>query len=114
MHHFTLRKLRETNPKELCSLINEFIINAPSPNQIAPKKRIRRTKPLVPKENELKLILKLAQNTGDKYLLSKLGQKLPLSVLKKELIKSIKQNRIEDELWNSYAHALEGQKQNGV
>ncbi|MBI3901286.1 MAG: hypothetical protein HY324_03935, partial [Chlamydiia bacterium] len=51
-------------------------------------------------------ILKLAQKTGDKQLLSKLGAKLSLPRIKKELIKSIKDDRVEEELWYSYTQAL--------
>src|SRR5690349_859262 len=76
MHHFTLRKIKKTNPKELFSLIQEFILESPSPRPIDPKPRARRNKSLSLNQADLKLILKLAQKTGDKHLLSKLGAKL--------------------------------------
>lgn len=107
MHHFTLRKIKKTNPDELHSLIQEFILQPPMPRAIDPKPRARRNKSLSLNQSDLKLILKLAQKTGDKHLLSKLGAKLSLPRIKKELIKSIKEDHIEEELWYSYIQAVE-------
>lgn len=107
MHHFTLRKIKKTNPTELHALIQEFILAPPSPRAIDPKPRARRNKSLSLNQSDLKLILKLAQKTGDKHLLSKLGAKLSLPRIKRELIKSIKEDRIEEELWYSYVQAVE-------
>ena len=107
MHHFTLRKIKKTNPQELYGLIKEFILEPPSPRPIDPKPRARRNKSLSLNQADLKLILKLAQKTGDKHLLSKLGAKLSLPRIKRELIKSIKEDRVEEELWYSYVQAVE-------
>lgn len=107
MHHFTLKKIKKTNPQELFSLIQEFILNPPEPRAIDPKPRARRNKSLSLNQSDLKLILKLAQKTGDKQLLTKLGAKLSLPRIKKELIKSIKDNHIEEELWYSYIQAVQ-------
>ncbi len=107
MHHFTLRKIKKTSPDELRSLIAEFILEPPLPRVIDPKPRARRNKSLSLNQADLKLILKLAQKTGDKHLLSKLGAKLSLPRIKRELIKSIKADRVEEELWYSYVQALE-------
>lgn len=110
MHHFTLKKIKTRNPKEIHSLIQEFILSPQSPCLIDPKPRVRRKKALSLNQLDLKLILKLAQKTGDKYLLAKLGAKLPISSIKKELVKSIKEHRVEADLWNSYKHVMDSQK----
>ena len=107
MHHFTLRKIKKTSPTQLRTLIEEFILSPPAPRVIDPKPRARRNKSLALNQADLKLILKLAQKTGDKHLLSKLGAKLSLPRIKRELIKSIKEDRLEEELWYSYVQALE-------
>ncbi len=107
MHHFTLRKIKKTNPKELYALIQEFILEPPAPRAIDPKPRARRNKSLSLNQSDLKLILKLAQKTGDKHLLSKLGAKLSLPRIKRELIRSIKEDRVEEELWYSFIQAIE-------
>lgn len=106
MHHFTLRKMKKTEPAKLAELLHEHIIDHPSPTSIEPKQRIRRKKSLSINQSDLNLILKLAQKTGDQHLLAKLGSKISISHLKKELIKSIKANRIEEELWYSYSEAV--------
>lgn len=110
MHHFTMKKLRKNKPSEFCSLIEEFILNAPAPRQIDPKPRERRSKALSLNQADLKKVLELAQKTEDTYLLSKLGSKLSLPGIKKELIRSIKMNRVDEQLWNFYIQALEAQQ----
>ena len=114
MHHFTLRKIKKTNPTELRTLIQEFILENPSPRIIDPKPRARRNKSLSLNQSDLKLILKLAQKTGDKHLLSKLGAKLSLPRIKRELIKSIKEDRVEEELWYSFIQAVESSASESV
>lgn len=107
MHHFTLQKIRKTNPVEFRSLIQEFILNPEAPQKLEPKQRVRRNKSLSLNQNDLKLVLQLAQKAGDSYLLAKLGAKFSLPRIKKELIKSIRENRADAELWDSYCQSLE-------
>jgi len=109
MHHFTMRKIKKNKPEELRALIQEFILLPPSPRLIDPKPRTRRNKMLSLNQVELKLILNLAKKSGEDYLLSKLGAKLSLPTVKKELINSIKENRVEQELWCAFVQALETQ-----
>ena len=111
MHHFTLQKIRKTKPEEFRSLLQEFILNPETPQKLEPKTRIRRNKSLSLNQTDLKLVLQLAQKTGDNYLLSKLGAKFSLPRIKKELIKSIRENRMEEELWQSYIQSVESQSQ---
>lgn len=105
MHHFTLKKLKNKNPEAFRSLIQEFIMAPSTPQPIDPKPRLRKNKALSINSLDLRLILKLAHTTGDKYLLSKIGSKLSYTTLKRELINSIKENRVDGELWQSFAHA---------
>lgn len=107
MHHFTLKKIKRTRPEELKALINEFIIEQPNPRMIDPKPRSKRKHGLALNQNDMKLILKLAQKTGDTYLLSKLGAKMSLPRIKRELIQSIKAGKIEEELWNAYVQSID-------
>ena len=107
MHHFTLKKIKKVRPDELKALIQEFILNQPAPRMIDPKPRARRNKKLELNPLDMKLILKLVQKSGDKYLLSKLGGKLSLPRIKKELIQSIKAGKAEEELWLAYVQSIE-------
>jgi len=42
MHHFTMRKLKNTHPTELAELLQEFVIEAPTPRALDPKPRSTR------------------------------------------------------------------------
>lgn len=75
MHHFTLKKIKKARPEELKALLQEFILNQPSPRMIEPKHRARKNKKLDLNRIDMKLILELVQKSGDKYLLSNLGGK---------------------------------------
>ncbi|GAB4192136.1 MAG: hypothetical protein Tsb0015_14290 [Simkaniaceae bacterium] len=110
MHHFTLRKMKNKQPGELASLIEKFIINQ-NPRAVAPKPRAARgsrkrrdqmnlTKP------QLERLLNMARLAGDKEMISILSPKKSLPALKKELIQSIRQERVEQELWNAYVEAM--------
>lgn len=107
MHHFTMKKMKKTDSETFRQMLCKFILDPKAPRAIDPKPRARRNKPFSINQTDLKLILKLARETGDKQLLTKLGTKLSLSQLKRELIKSIKENRLEEELWSSYVQAIE-------
>lgn len=107
MHHFTMKKLKQANPEELRSLLQTFILNAATPREVEAKPRVRRNKNLLLNQSDLKLILKLARESGDRQLLTKLGAKLSLPQLKNELIQSIKKNLVEEELWGSYVQAIQ-------
>jgi hypothetical protein len=107
MHHFTLQKIKKNKPEEFHALLQEFILDPPTPRTIDPKPRARRKKVLESTQIDMKLILKLAQKTGDKYLLSKLSSQLSMPRIKKELIRSIRMGKIEEELWQAYVHSLD-------
>lgn len=107
IHHFTMKKLRKSDPKAFKKMLEECILEAKNPRPLDPKPRIRRNRPLSLNQSDLKLVLKLARETGDRFLLAKLENKLSLSQLKRELINSIKGNRLEEELWSAYVQAME-------
>jgi hypothetical protein len=115
MHHFTLRKLKHAAPERLISLIQNFILEMETPHALMPKRRAPRGSR---KQNEMlhfsradiEKVLDLARKAGDKDLLARFCPKRPLALLKKELIRSIRENRICHELWNSYVELVEGQK----
>lgn len=111
MHHFTLKKMKSKQPKELSSLIQEFILNQQSPSTVAPKQRAARgsrkkkdlitfTKPV------LERLLSLAKSAGDKEVVSMLRPSRSLASIKRELIQSIRQNRIDADLWSAYTDVV--------
>src|SRR5262245_24354675 len=42
MHHFTLKKLKNSDPQQLFDLLQKFIINIPKPRPLDPKPRAPR------------------------------------------------------------------------
>jgi hypothetical protein len=111
MHHFTLRKLKTRNPAELSSLIEKFIINSDRPLTVPPKQRAargsrKRKDQLTFTRNQLERMLNIARLAGDKEMVAVLAPKKSLAGSKRELITSIRQNRLEPELWNAYVESL--------
>jgi hypothetical protein len=115
MHHFTLKKMKNRFPHELSSLLERFIINTEKPSSIAPKQRAARGSRkkkdhLVFSRSQLDRILLCARSTGNKELLSLIAPKRSLASVKKELLSSIRQGRVEQELWLSYVESVQSQE----
>lgn len=111
MHHFTLRKMKFKKPSELASLIEQFIIKADKPIVVAPKSRAprgsrKRKDQITFTRMQLERMLNIARLAGDKEIISVLSPKKSLASYKRDLILSIRQNRIDQELWNGYVEAV--------
>lgn len=110
MHHFTLRKMKLKQPKELITLIDKFIIKSEKPNVIAPKQRAargsrKRKDQITFTRNQLERLLNMARLTGDKEMVSALSPKKSLATCKRDLISSIRQGAVEVNLWNAYVES---------
>lgn len=111
MHHFTLKRMKNKERAELASSINKNIISCDKPQKVAPKKRSprgsrQRRESLALSRSDLEHVLRLARTHGDLSLVRKLAPKRDFATVKRELISSIRHNRIEAELWNSYCEAI--------
>lgn len=111
MHHFTMKKMKTKQPHELSTMIEKYIINADRPGMVAPKTRAargsrKRRDQVVFSRGLLDKLLSMARATGDKDLVTMLSPRRPLAICKRELISSIRHNRIEQELWHAYVDAL--------
>lgn len=111
MHHFTLRKMKYKKPSELASLIEQFIIKTDRPTVVAPKSRAprgsrKRKDQITFTRMQLERMLNIARLAGDKEIISVLSPKKSLASYKRDLILSIRQNRIDHELWNGYVEAV--------
>lgn len=107
IHHFTLRKMKKNEPAKLESLLKEFIIDRQEPKQLNPKKRApkgsKRTKNhYLFNSTELLPLIEYARAAGYDDLVAKLAPRRSLTSLKSQLIKSIRQGKIESELWAFY------------
>lgn len=111
MHHFTLKKIKNSNPEELFSLLKKFIVEKKDPEALDPKPRAprgsRKRRDLVNfTRSDIERVLDLARKVGDQDLLVRFSPKRSLPTLKRELTRSIRHNQVNQELWNAYAEAI--------
>ena len=111
MHHFTFKKKKSKDPQELVSLIEEYIIKAEKPSTVTPKQRAargsrKRRDQMTFTRTQLERMLNIARLAGDKEIITVLSPKKSLAAYKRELINSIKIGKVDHELWNTYAEAM--------
>lgn len=111
MHHFTLRKMKYKQPLELAQIIERFVTNADRPTVISPKQRAargsrKRKDHMNFTRIQLERMLNIARLAGDKEIITILSPKKSLASCKRELIQAIRQNRVEQEQWNSYVESV--------
>lgn len=111
IHHFTLRKIKHADPKQFASLIQEFIIEKDRPIALDPKPRAprgsrKRKDSFNFSRNDIEKVIDMARKLGDKDLLAKFSPKRPLPILKRDLIRSIREERVSEDLWISYVEAV--------
>jgi len=111
IHHFTMRKMKHEDPKQLTGMIKKNIIESSKPSTVPPKPRAargsrkRRDQYLFTKD-DIERMLNMARLAGDKEMIHKLTPKKDLRQIKRELIASIRHNNIDHELWNSYVETV--------
>ncbi|NGX59072.1 MAG: hypothetical protein KR126chlam3_00216 [Chlamydiae bacterium] len=111
MHHFTLRKMKYKDPGQLGTLIEKFIIRSDRPSAVPPKRRAprgsrKRRDNLAFSRVQLERMLQIARLAGDKEMISILSPRKSLPTVKRDLISSIRHNRVEQELWNSFVDCI--------
>ncbi|MDB6081068.1 MAG: hypothetical protein JWO53_340 [Chlamydiia bacterium] len=111
MHHFTLRKMKHQAPQQLSEMLKTFIINSPKPTTVPPKQRAARGSrkkkdQIVLTKSDIDRILHMARAIGDKDVIRKLMPRKEMKQLKRELISSIRNGRVEQELWLQYAETI--------
>ena len=111
MHHFTLKKLKTADPSSLAGLIDEFIIRAEDPEALDPKPRAprgsRKKRDIISfTRSDLEKVLDLARRYGDKELISKFSPQRPFPALKRDLIRSIREEKVNHDLWTSYIEVV--------
>lgn len=114
IHHFTMRKMKTEEPEQLVAMINKYIVNADRPHSVSPKPRAargsrKRRDQLIFSKQDIDRMLNMARIAGDKDMIRKLTPKKDLRTIKKELLSSIRQNRVDQDLWQSYAEVATNQ-----
>ena len=112
MHHFTLRKMKHQLPEKLSVMIETFITKADKPVTVTPKLRAARGSRkkkdhIILAKADMDQILQLARSVGAVDVIRKFLPKKDFKTLKKELLASIRQEKVDQELWTSYVEALE-------
>jgi hypothetical protein len=115
MHHFTLRKMKTKQPQDLSQMIERFIINADKLIVVPPKQRAargsrKRRDHMTFTRNQLERMLNIARLAGDKEIISILSPRKSLATCKRELIQSVRHNKIDQDLWNGYVEAVNAQQ----
>src|SRR3989344_3886288 len=115
MHHFTLKKMKYKQPQELSSIIERYVVQSDKPTIIPPKQRAargsrKRRDHLNFTRNQLERMLNIARLAGDKEIITILSPRKSVASCKRELIQSIRHNRVEQELWNNYVEAVQAQQ----
>jgi hypothetical protein len=110
MHHFTMRKMKHHQPKQLAEMIKNFIIDTTKPVTVPPKQRAARGSrkkkdQIVLTKADIDRILHMARAIGDTEVIRKLAPRKELRLVKRELLSSIRQNKVDQELWLSYVEA---------
>lgn len=111
MHHFTMRKIKNSDPEQLFKLLQDHIINSTKPKALDPKPRAprgsRKRRDFISfTRTDIERVLDLARRVGDDDLMARFSPKRSLPALKRELIRSIRENRVKEELWRAYAEAM--------
>jgi hypothetical protein len=111
IHHFTMRKMKVEEPEKLKQLINTYIISVERPASVPPKPRAargsrKRRDQFAFTKIDLERMLNMARMAGDKEMVRKLTPKKDLKTIKRELIGSIRQGHVDQDLWQSYAEIV--------
>lgn len=114
MHHFSMMKLKKTNPEKLKSLIEKFILQVENPVklQIKPRnsKKPKKSAPLNLGLSELQALIELAEHSNNSALAEKLRTNLPFSAIKQEMLRCIREERVDLKLWNSYVGVINSRR----
>lgn len=107
MHHFSIDKLKKEDPTRLLQMVQKYIVQTEEPTKIAPKQRAargsrKRQNQFTFSEQEVERIRQYAKIAGDEDMARRLRPQGDPASMKRELLSSIRQNRVEPDLWNAY------------
>ena len=111
VHHFRMRKKKFEDPQQLISWIKQYIINTPNPKKVTPKKRAargtrQRRDLFTLSKQDLEKMIHMARLAGDSEMVRKLTPPRDLKTIKREFISTIKQGRVDHDLWSLYVEAV--------
>ena len=112
MHHFTFRKMKSKQHQELAGIVEKHVLHSDRPIAVAPKQRAargsrKRKDHLNFTRSQLERMLNIARLAGDKEIMTILSPRKSLATCKRELIQTIRHNKVEQELWTNYTEAVQ-------
>ncbi len=111
IHHFTMRKMKTEDPKQLAEWINQHILQQSNPQEVAPKQRAargsRKRRDLFSlSKQDLEKMIHMARLAGDSEMVRKLTPPpTSFNEVKKQLMASVRHGRVDSDLWNLYVEA---------
>lgn len=114
MHHFTLRKIQKEAPQELITLLRRYIIDVEQPGKVTPKPRAARGSRkkrdiLSLARTDVDRLIEIVRMSGDKEMISKLSPRRNVTTLRRDLVRSIREGRADQELWASWSESVNAQ-----
>jgi len=111
IHHFTMRKIKNSNPEQLFSLLKDYIVNSDAPKALDPKPRAprgsrKRRDFAIFTRTDIEKVLDLARRVGDDDLMARFSPKRSLPSIKRELLRSVREGRVNQDLWTAYCDAI--------
>lgn len=120
IHHFTMRKMKHEEPAKLLEMIEKHILNVNGmPPKVEPKKRAPRGSKkqggaVAFSKGHLERMLNMARLVGDKEIVKMLSaQTKDRKSVRRELIQSIKEDRADLDLWNTWVELIAENSTNG-
>lgn len=115
MHHFTFRKMKAKQPQDLIAMIDRFVIGSDKLVVVPPKQRAargsrKRRDHMNFTRNQLERMLNIARLAGDKEIISILSPRKSLATCKRELIQTVRHNKVDPDLWAAYVEAVNAQQ----
>jgi hypothetical protein len=111
MHHFTLRKMKNEGKTALAEMIRKYIIDAEKPANVKPKQRAARGSrkkkgQVILSDADVEYLLPLVRASGNKDMIRKLLPRKDLKAIKRELIASIRNGKVNNNLWNAFIECV--------
>lgn len=113
MHHFTFRRLKMKQPKQLSSLLENQVLNHSAPAIVPAKPRKKRDSSSITiklSPAQLNEIVAVLQKSGKTDLVEALSPKIPMKMLKKEVLNSIRSEKADLGLLESFIERLKNEK----
>lgn len=114
LHHFALIRMKKNNPGELETLLKQYVLEKDRLKKLPPTQRKKRpqdkTEPVSVKSEGIKFsskqiqrLLEISKKEGEEDLVNLLASHQSLPEIQEQLIQSIREKQVDQNLWDTYA-----------